>query len=288
MISRCYLEVTNVCNLSCLFCPKTARPKRRLTLDEFELYTDRLQDEVRFLYFHLMGEPMLHPQLPLFVQRARQKGFVPVLTTNGTLLQTAGPEARPVAQQLLDAGLHKLQISLHSQEGNGCTDAVQYLSEVMTYAQQAAQRGVIVVLRLWNQGGYDSANDRIHDLIAQHIPRPWTQRYDGWKLAERIYLEYDQMFEWPDEDHQEYAEDETFCYALRNQVGVLVDGTVVPCCLDHEGSIPLGNLNEQSLAAILSGPRAQAMYDGFSRHTAVEALCRRCGYASVSKRFRKK
>lgn len=277
-----------MCNLSCLFCPKTDRAKHRLTSDEFELLTDRLQGEVRFLYFHLMGEPMLHPQLPLFVQRARQKGFVPVLTTNGTLLQTTGPEARPVAQQLLDAGLHKLQISLHSQEGNGCTDAAQYLSEVMAYAQQAAQRGVIVVLRLWNQGGYDSANDRIHDLIAQYIPRPWTQRYDGWKLSERIYLEYDQMFEWPDEDHSEYAEEETFCYALRNQIGVLVDGTVVPCCLDHEGSIPLGNLHEQSLADILSAPRAQAMYDGFSRHTATEALCRRCGYASVSKRFRKK
>jgi len=288
MISRCYLEITNVCNLSCIFCPKTARPKRRLSVEEFEQLTDRLQGEVRFLYFHLMGEPMLHPLLPLMVQRAREKGFVPVLTTNGTLLQITGPDSRPVAHQLLDAGLHKLQISLHSQEGNGCMDAAQYLLEVMTYAQEAARRGIIVVLRLWNQGGYDTANDHIHDLIAQYIPRPWTQRYDGWKLSERIYLEYDQMFEWPDEEHDEYEEDETFCYALRNQIGVLVDGTVVPCCLDHEGSIPLGNLFDHTLAEILSDKRAQAMYDGFSRHTATESLCRRCGYASISKRFRKK
>lgn len=288
MISRCYLEITNICNLDCLFCPKTARPPRRLTLLEFELLTDRLVGEVQFLYFHLMGEPLMHPQLPEMVSRARQKGFVPVLTTNGTLLATQGPHAWPIATPLLDAGLHKLQISIHSHEGNGKSDPAEYMHHVMHYAIEAADRGIIVVLRLWNQGGYDTHNQLLHDLIAQYIPRPWTQRYDGWRLADHLYLEYDQMFEWPDEEHDEYHEEETFCYALRNQIGVLVDGTVVPCCLDHEGSISLGNLREQTLSEILAGPRAKALYDGFTSHTASESLCRRCGYASVSKRFRKR
>lgn len=288
MISRCYLEITNICNLDCLFCPKTARAPRRLTIDEFELLTDRLVGEVQFLYFHLMGEPLMHPRLPEMVRRAREKGFVPVLTTNGTLLNIEGEHAWPIAEPLLDAGLHKLQISIHSHEGNGKDNPEQYMHNVMTYAKEAVRRGTIVVLRLWNQGGYDSHNDELHDLIANYIPRPWTQRYDGWRLADHLYLEYDQMFEWPDEEHDEYHEDETFCYALRNQVGVLVDGTVVPCCLDHEGSIALGNLKEQILDEILSGPRAKALYDGFTNHTATESLCRRCGYASVSKRFRKR
>lgn len=288
MISRCYLEVTNICNLDCLFCPKTARAPRRLSLEEFELLTDRLVGQVQFLYFHLMGEPLMHPQLPQMVQRARQKGFVPVLTTNGTLLTTQGAHAWPTAAPLLDAGLHKLQISIHSHEGNGKADPSEYMQHVMTYAIEAARRGIIVVLRLWNQGGYDTHNQQLHDLIAEYTPRPWTQRYDGWRLADHLYLEYDQMFEWPDEEHAEYDEDETFCYALRNQIGVLVDGTVVPCCLDHEGSISLGNLKEQSLADILAGTRAKALYDGFTNHTATEPLCRRCGYASVSKRFRKR
>ena len=89
MISRCYLEITNICNLNCLFCPKTEREKRRLTFEEFDTLTDRLRGEVQFLYFHLMGEPMLHPLLPRFIETARKKGFVPVLTTNGTLLSQA-------------------------------------------------------------------------------------------------------------------------------------------------------------------------------------------------------
>lgn len=282
MIDRCYLEITNVCNLDCVFCPKNSRPKHLLTDEEFDLLTDRLQGEVKFLYFHLMGEPMLHPSLPDFVKKSRQKDFIPVLTTNGTLLQTER------ITPLLTAGLHKVQISLHAHEGNGMNNAEEYIQQVMTFAMAAADMGVIVVLRLWNEGGYDSTNQQLLDLLAQYIPQPWTQRYDGWKLTERIYLEFDQMFEWPDEEHTEYGEDDVFCYALRKQIGVLADGSVVPCCLDHDGSIVLGNLYEQPLAKIMASARAQAMYDGFTHHHATEDLCRRCGYASDSKRFRRK
>ena len=95
------------------------------------------------------------------------------------------------------------------------------------------------------------------------------------------------MFEWPDLQHDTYAEDEVFSYALRNQIGVLTDGTVVPCCLDHDGDLRLGNLFEQSLEQILALPRAVAIYDGFTAHTAVEPLCQRCGYSAISKQFRK-
>ena len=95
------------------------------------------------------------------------------------------------------------------------------------------------------------------------------------------------MFEWPDAEHAEYEDTDVFCYALRNQIGVLVDGSVVPCCLDHAGDITLGNLFEQSLDEILASPRAKALYDGFTRHIATESLCRKCGYAVVTKQYRK-
>ena len=279
MITRCYLEITNICNLDCKFCPKTDRAKHRLTLDEFNILTDKLQGNIKFLYFHLMGEPFLHPLLPDFITIARQKGFVPVLTTNGTLMAKA--------QSVIDTHPHKIQISLHSHEGNAKEHPEEYIRQVMTFAQEAASKGVLIVLRLWNQGGYDSANDYIQDLIAQYQPRPWTQRHDGWKLAENIYIEYDHMFEWPDAEHSEYAEADVFCYALRNQIGVLVDGSVVPCCLDHAGDITLGNLFEQTLDEILISSRSKALYDGFTQHVATEPLCKRCGYAVVTKQYRK-
>lgn len=279
MLTRCYLEITNICNLSCRFCPKTGRPKRSLTPEEFGLLTSRLQGNVKFLYFHLMGEPFLHPHLPQFIAMARGKGFIPVLTTNGTLLSRGAA--------VIDALPHKVQISLHSQEGNGKEEFGQYIAEAMHFAKEAARRGIIIVLRLWNQGGYDSANETLLSHIAEHLPQPWTERHDGWRVAENIYIEYDRMFTWPDSEKEECGGEEVFCYALRNQIGVLVDGTVVPCCLDHAGAVPLGNLFEQTIDEILGSPRARAMYDGFTRHVAVEPLCRRCGYANVAKRFRK-
>lgn len=279
MITRCYLEITNICNLDCIFCPKTVRAKRSLTPQEFDCLTDRLRGEVKFLYFHLMGEPLLHRHLPQFIVTAREKGLIPVLTTNGTLLDKA--------QDVIGALPHKVQISLHSHEGNGKENFAEYINGVMRFAKESASRGTIIVLRLWNQGGYDTANARLVELLEQHMPRPWIERHDGWRMADNIYLEYDRMFEWPDSEGEECLCEEAFCYALRNQIGVLVDGTVVPCCLDHNGDIPLGNLFEQPLAEILASPRATAMYDGFTRHEAVEPLCRRCGYMSVTKRFRR-
>ena len=277
MINRCYLEITNICNLDCLFCPKTGRKKRTLTPEEFALLTDRLAGNIKFLYFHLMGEPLLHASLPQFVVMAREKGFVPVLTTNGTLLAKARP--------LIDAQPHKVQISLHSHEGNGKENPEAYVREVMEFALEAASRGIIIVLRLWNQGGYDKENELLLNLIAGYVHRPWHERHDGWRVAENIYIEYGRMFEWPDSARPDESKEEAFCYALRNQIGVLVDGTVVPCCLDHDGDIALGNLFEQPLDEILSSPRARALYNGFTRHQAVEPLCRRCGYAAVIKKL---
>ncbi|MBE6268021.1 MAG: radical SAM protein [Bacteroidales bacterium] len=279
MISRCYLEITNICNLNCLFCPKTDREKAYLTIEEFNTLTDKLRGEINFLYFHLMGEPLLHPRLTDFIAIAREKGFVPIITTNGTLLSKA--------HNLTETGLHKIQISLHSQEGNAKENLEEYIHDVMDFSLLAAKNGIIVVLRLWNEGGYNSKNETIMNHIAEHVQRPWTSRYDGWKICENLYLEIDSVFEWPDTERDELSQNESFCYALRNQIGVLVDGTVVPCCLDHAGAIKLGNLHTQTLGEILSSPRAKAIYDGFTRHEAVEPLCKRCGYANVTKRFRK-
>ena len=175
MITRCYLEITNVCNLNCVFCPKTSRAKHTLTLDEFDTLTSRLMGEVKFLYFHLMGEPFLHPLLPQFILMARQKGFIPILTTNGTLLAQR--------TDLLDALPHKIQISLHSHEGNAKENLEQYIDEVMAFAMESAHRGCIIVLRLWNEGGHNRMNQTILNLITAHQPPPWAERNDGWRTA---------------------------------------------------------------------------------------------------------
>ena len=279
MIDRCYIEITNTCNLDCHFCPKHHRARRQLSAEEFDLLTDKVQGKVCFLYFHLMGEPLLHPLLPQFITMAREKGFKTVLTSNGTLLHRA--------MNLLDTLPHKVQLSLHSHESNARGELSSYMEEVMTFATQAAAKGTCIVLRLWNQGGRDKENEQVMDYIAQYVPRPWKERPDGFRLCDNLYLEFDRKFEWPSAEPTSNKR-EVFCKALIKQIGILSDGSLVPCCLDHNGDVILGNLFTQSLEEILSSPRAQAMIEGFQHHTASEALCQNCESALVRNSFRGK
>ena len=272
MLKKAYLEITNVCNLTCAFCPGTRREKRFLSLEEFKILSAKLRPYTDYLYFHLMGEPLLHPALGEFLAHAGALGFRVILTTNGTLL----PERENL---LLSApALHKVNISLQSFEANDRGELAPYLSACAGFAQRANDAGMLCVLRLWNQNGLDSRNDEIEALLARSFPKPWPESRRSRKLAERVYLEPGERFDWPDLTGADRGEP-CFCYGLRDQVGVLVDGTVVPCCLDHEGDIPLGNLFEQELEEIMSTERARNIFHGFSRRQALEPLCRRCGYA---------
>lgn len=301
MIDRCYIEITNTCNLDCHFCPKHHRARRQMTAEEFDLLTDKMRGKACFLYFHLMGEPTLHPLLPQFVDTARQKGFKTVLTSNGTLLHRC--------RELLAALPHKIQLSLHSHESNAKDDLEGYMDEVMDFSLNAAQAGTCMVLRLWNQGGLEKENERVMQLMAHHVPQPWKVRPDGYQLCTNLYLEFDRKFEWPDaetasakkiasikeQDGAPAKSKETknrkmqlFCKALKKQIGILADGSVVPCCLDHNGDIVLGNLLNQSLEEILASPRACAMTEAFSHHTASEQLCLTCESALAGNSFRGK
>lgn len=269
---KIYLEIGNICNLNCAFCPKTKRPPRMMKEEEFSSLLPKLRPYTDFLYFHLMGEPLCHPDLERFLQLAGQAGFRVILTTNGTLL------AKNQELLLRSPALHKVNISLHAFEANELSvPFAEYLREAFAFGQ-AAEGKCIVSYRLWNQGGADEKNDEIIRTVAQYFPEPWARERSGHRLGDKIYLEYGEKFDWPD---QKAAEGEAclFCYGLRDQLGVLCDGTVVPCCLDHEGDLALGNLFAQEMEEILQSPRAQKIYGGFSRRVAVEELCRKCGYA---------
>lgn len=285
-LKKAYLEITNVCNLACSFCPGTKREKGFLIPDRFQVLAGRLRPYTDYLYLHLMGEPLLHPQLEDILRIAEQLGFRVMVTTNGTLLPKQGP--------LLCASpaVRKISISLHSFEGNLTGDQWdgdfhQYLDDCISFAKATAVADKRCALRLWNLDGPDTQgdnrqNEAILARLTEAFPKPWKEGWQGATLADRVYLEWGERFEWPDLSAQE-GDGGGFCYGLRDQIGVLWDGTVVPCCLDHEGDIPLGNLFETSLDEILDTPRARAIYDGFSQGRAAEELCRKCGYA---RRFR--
>ncbi len=268
---KVYLEISNICNLNCSFCPGTARPKAVMAEPEFAMILQKLRPWTDFLYFHLMGEPLCHPELARFLELAAKQGFKVILTTNGTLLERR-------QDLLLQGNVHKINISLHAFEANDLAVPFEdYLQGCFRFGQ-AAQGKLIISYRLWNSGGADTLNTRILETMKAYFPGEWVQEGRGTRIGQRIYLEHGDKFDWPDLCAQDRGS-HVFCYGLRDQLGVLCDGTVVPCCLDHNGDIPLGNLLTQDLEEILNTPRAKQIFDGFSRSVAAEALCRKCGYA---------
>ena len=271
MYSRVYVEITNLCNRSCSFCPGTVRPGRQMSLEEFRTVAEKLQGVTKYLYYHLMGEPLTHPKLPDMIRCATGLGFKSAITTNGTLLPQRG-------QALLDAGVYKVNVSVHSFEEGSTEDYANYIYGCMDFADKASRAGVIVVLRLWNQGYDAGRNIDTQAMLRRRFPQPWKEDSRATRIQDQLYLEFGERFDWPDMEAQDMGQ-QVFCYGLRDHFGILCDGRIVPCCLDREGAITLGNIFTDDVTQVLQSPRAKAIVDGFSQRKAPEELCRKCGYA---------
>ena len=268
--SRVYVEITNVCNRACSFCKGTKRPLRMMSASELERVLTGLSDFTDYVYFHLMGEPTVHPKLVEFISLARSMGYNPMITTNGTLLDKLGDE-------IIAAGVYKVNISLHSFEKRNENDAENYIKSCVEFAKRAAERGVIVTLRLWN-GGSGADNTHVLECLSRAFLGQWLENNRGARLSDRIYLEYADQFGWPDIEGEELGRD-VYCHGLSDHFAVLSDGSVVPCCLDSDGIMTLGNAFFEDIADILSSDRAKNIVEGFRRRNTEEPLCQRCPYA---------
>ena len=266
-----YVEISNICNLNCSFCPGTTRKPRRMNIQEFQTVLNKIKPYTDFLQFHLLGEPLFHPELETFLKLAEEMGFMVTIVTNGTLISKN-------KDILLNSKSHyKTVISLHSFEANDSKISLeQYLDTCFDYAK-SAENQKIVLLRLWNQGGKDSLNDQILTRLERYFPKPWIEQQHGIRIGERIFIEYGEKFDWPTLESDDTNE-KIFCYGLRTQIGILADGTVVPCCLDNNGEINLGNIFEKDLDEIINSDKAQNIYNGFSNRNACEELCKRCSF----------
>ncbi|WEG14766.1 radical SAM/SPASM domain-containing protein [Pullulanibacillus sp. KACC 23026] len=289
-----YLEITSVCNLACSFCPPTERMRQFISVEDFSKRLDQIKPHTDFINLHVKGEPLLHPKIDQLLDVSHEKGFKVNITTNGTLL------AKRKHQLLNKPALRQLNFSLHSFDGHSgqhphFEEREDYVRSILEFVKEATKESELIVsFRLWNLTQDDQTNlerkrnRQILEIIEKefnldfNIEERLSPRH-GIKLAERIFINQEYEFKWP-ALHEEEDDGKGFCYGLRNQAGILTNGTVVPCCLDGEGVINLGNINETSFSEIIEGERAQNLVEGFSRRVAVEELCRKCGYR---KRFGK-
>jgi radical SAM protein with 4Fe4S-binding SPASM domain len=276
---KIYLEITNICNLHCSFCPTSARKPCVMSLESFCKVLDEIEPFTDYVYLHVKGEPLSHPQLHLFLDACHERNLKVNIVTNGTLIQKVTPKI------LLKPALRQVNFSLHSfeEESEGLH---LYLAHILAFTREAlSETPIIISYRLWNLNQADHLKPNSGAILAM-IETFFGLDYSldemltstkSLKIADRFYLNLDNEFRWPSMDDAD-SSDKGFCYALRDQAAILVDGTVVPCCLDGEGVIGLGNVFEQKFSEIITSARAEAIYNGFSHSHAVEALCRKCVY----------
>lgn len=258
---RIYIEITSACNLHCTFCQETLRPVTFMSTAQFSHVLEQIRPYTNYIYLHVKGEPLLHPQLKDILKMCLDAGIFVNLTTNGTLI-------RRQLDILIQYPVHQINVSLHSADDNAAVDMDTYIQDLFFCCEKLIScTETEVSLRLWNTKKEPALFGERNCTIKRHL-----------------YVNVQSPFEWPSLDNA-YCNERGFCQGLRQHMAILSDGTVVPCCLDGNAVMALGNIFTTPLAEILTNPRSTAFMDGFRAKRAVEPLCMHC---SFKERFSKK
>jgi radical SAM protein with 4Fe4S-binding SPASM domain len=287
---RTYIEISNICNLQCTFCPEVERDKKILSTTDFRKILKQVLPHTEQVCLHLMGEPLAHPEFPGILKICEEEGAVIHLVTNGTYLSKYGFDTF-----LKSKAIRQINFSLHSFKDNfPGQDIRPYLFDILQFSREALTEKpeLYINYRFWNlldKSQMREENQDIIDHICEFFQVQVNERINvalnkSKNIVGRIYFHFDSRFEWPNYAHPEQGS-KGFCHALSQQIGIHADGTVVPCCLDKEAGIPLGNVLTESFESILQTKRLNDMRDGFKNHILTEELCRKCTYI---KRFDKK
>lgn len=244
---KIYIEITNDCNLNCYFCIHNKRNVKYMSMDEFKIILDKIKGYTKYIYLHVMGEPLMHPYINEFIDYASKDFFVNI-TTNGYMLEKI----------INNKNIRQINISLHS--GVNIDNVLKCVNVL--------KENTIINYRVWVNN--NTVIDKLKDIYKVDIK-------DGIKLENNIYVSIKEEFVWPDLNNNIYK-DTGKCYGLNTHLGILVDGSVVPCCLDSKGDINLGNIFESSLDSIMTTDKYQSVENGFKNNKRVEELCKHCGF----------
>lgn len=268
---KIYIEITNMCNLHCSFCSPVNRKKEFITLDNIENIFKEIKDYTDYIYLHVKGEPLLHPDIDKIIDLADKYNLKVNLTTNGSLLK------EKINLINSKTNLNKINISLHSEN-----DKDNYLDEIFKIRDNYL-RDKTVIYRLWtlNNSKFDNKSQITVEKIITHYNLSTDivdniYNKNNIKIDNNLYIDKDNEFEWPSLNTN--VESNGYCFALKTQIAILVDGTVVPCCLDSDGHIPLGNIYKESFKNILEGERFTTLKKSFEDRKPSSELCRKCTF----------
>ncbi|MBP3920670.1 MAG: SPASM domain-containing protein [Bacilli bacterium] len=257
---KVYIEIGNMCNLNCDFCIGNIRKNRFMTYDEFMFILGKIKPFTNYIYLHVLGEPLLHPKINEFIDGAFSMGFNVNITTNGYLIN-----------KIKTDNIRQLNISLHSFDLKNGLDLKTYLDNIFNKIDSLLN--TYISLRLWT-------NNKFSSEIVKYVEDRYNvkiDKLDNFKVADNIFLSHFHEFIWPDLGNDYFNENGT-CYGLINHIGILCDGTIVPCCLDSKGNINLGNIFTTEIDDVLKSDIVLKMIDGFKKNKKCVELCKHCGF----------
>lgn len=267
---RIYIEITNMCNLNCSFCSNDNLEKKEMTLEEFECVLKSVDKHTDYVYLHVKGEPLLHSKFKGILDLCKKDHKKVNITTNGTLLDKR-------IDDIINSNVRQVNISLQSL----ITD--KNLKKIMENVQILLDNNVLVVYRFWALNStFNKFQENIIDEIIEYHNidvniKEKIYKNKNIKLKNNLYLNKDIEFIWPSLDN-EFISTTGTCQGLRTHIGILSDGTVIPCCLDSRGVINLGNIFTTNFDEIMNSPRFINMRTNLQNKKLCEELCQKCNY----------
>ncbi|MEA1879484.1 MAG: radical SAM/SPASM domain-containing protein [Campylobacterota bacterium] len=279
---RIYIEITNVCGLSCTFCPTKELPNKEMSLAFFESTIKQAKVYTKEIACHVVGDPLTQSNLHEYLNIIAKHGLKAMLTTSGYFLKKHSYDT------LFHPCVKQINISLNSYNKNDTSFTFeQYIQPVLDLCQEKLKRQVelFINLRVWNLDELMSERT-FNEILFKKLSKTFNtalvledvyiSRPKSIRLASKILVHFDDYFEWPSLSNKVYGDGT--CQGLQSHIAILASGKVVPCCLDCDGVIELGDLHVKSLDDIVRSPRATAMLNGFRVSKSVEELCQKCSY----------
>lgn len=279
---RIYIELTNVCGLTCSFCPTKELPNKEMSLDFFESIVEQASHYTKEIACHVVGDPLTQSNLHAYLDIIHRYGLKAMLTTSGYFLKKHSYET------LFHPCVKQINISLNSFNKNDTSLTLeQYITPVLALCKEKITRQVelFINLRVWNLDEMMSErtfNETLFTKLSNtfdvelDLDTVYEERPKSIRLASKILVHFDNYFEWPSLKNKNYGHGT--CQGLSSHIAILASGKVVPCCLDCDGIIELGDLHESSLSNVLASERSVKMLEGFKEGKAVEELCQKCSY----------
>ena len=279
---RVYIELTNICGLRCSFCPTKNLPTQTMSLGLFDKTLSQVCKYTNEIACHVMGDPLTLSNLSDYFDIVQKYSLKAVVTTSGYFISNHS------LKSLLHPSVKQINISLNSFNKNDTSMSFdKFINPILELCKfkNSYSKDRFINLRVWNIDELMSEKDFnqiIFNKLSSYfkidldLKKIYKEKPKSIRLDYKVLLHFDNYFEWPSLNNKVYGDGT--CQGLSSHIAILSSGVVVPCCLDGDGVMELGNLKNSSLENILHTQRANLIKDGFKQKKAVEELCKRCSY----------